>query len=291
MFHKLSVFTFLLFYFRTAKTLTKISHFLSQYLIKDEVHLNAQQIHDEAIEKQHKKREEIDSVLEVMWKYNQTYQAVVVQGGPQEHLWYIMDEVGSALNHSSTPNIKCSPFAYAVNGTIYSVMWPISDIKKGEACTRDFCPGLIPGEMPSQKEARLLACMPELPDEYPRSFLQDYAMTVSSTSTASNIQAKLEFCNPEGQKASLPGLSLRFYVNSNNDQIKAVLGSFNCSFTDKPEDATAIWVDKSLPSVDGGKMVNFLSGDDFLTRRDVISRLVTKKLGEVTLIVNNDMFL
>lgn len=216
-----------------------------------------------------------------MWKYNQTYQAVMVKGGPQEHMWYVMDEVGSALTHSNNPNMKCSPFAYAVNNVIYSLIWPIANIEKGDVCTRDFCPSLVAGEMQMQKEARLLACTQELPDEYPRSFLQDYAIAVSSGNAGKKMQAKMEPLQTKQPETPLPRLSMKFYVDSKNETIKSVLSSLNCSFTDKPELAEAIWVDKPLASVDGGKMVNFLSGDDFLTRRDVLSRMLMKKLGKV----------
>ncbi|KAK3752261.1 hypothetical protein QZH41_018659 [Actinostola sp. cb2023] len=262
---------------------TDPSQGLWPFLIKEEVHLTAQQIHDEAIEKEHQKSETIHSVLEAMWCYNQTYQAVLVKGGPQEHLWYIMDEVGSALSHSTTPNMKCAPFAYAVNGVIYCLIWPITDVDKGDVCTRNFCPSLTPGEIPMQKEARLLACLPDMPNEYPRSFLQDYATSLS-TGSCLNIQAKIEPLVSEAQKNPLPELSLKFYVGGKNDKVRSVLSSLCCSFVDKPDDATAIWVDQALPIVNGSHKVNYLSGDDFLTRRDVLSRILTIKLGQVRLL-------
>lgn len=204
----------------------------------------------------------------------------MVKGGPQEHMWYIMDEVGSALTHSSNPNMKCSPFAYAVNSVIYSLIWPIQDIEKGDVCTRNFCPSLPAADV-MQNNARLLTCMPELPDEYPRSFLTDYAIATSTGHATTKIKAKIEPLVTEESKTPLSRLSLKFYVDSKNDHIKSVLSSLHCSFTDKPEDAAAIWVDKPLSTVDGSKLVNFLSGDDFLTRRDVLSRMMMKKMGKV----------
>lgn len=55
-----------------------------------------------------------------------------------------MDEVGSALGHSETPNCICAPFIYVGRGTVsYSIIFPIQDIPKGGMLTRDFIPADI----------------------------------------------------------------------------------------------------------------------------------------------------
>ena len=61
-----------------------------------------------------------------------------------ESLWYINDEVGSAINHSDNPNFKITPFLYMPNNVMdkdmisFSLMWPIKDIKLEEVITRDY---------------------------------------------------------------------------------------------------------------------------------------------------------
>lgn len=218
-----------------------------------------------------------------MWSLNQTYQAVLVKGGSQEHVWYIMDEYGSALTHSSTPNMKCSPFAYAVNGVIYSLMWPVTDINKGALCTRNFCPSLSAIETPLHLEARQLACIPELPAEYPSSFLQDYATAVPTAKyTPHDVTAVSMATNSKTDKsASELKLSLKFFVEESCKDVRSVLGILGCSFVDKPEDADALWLRNQAISVISSQRVNTLSGDEFLVRRDVLSRMIHKKCGEV----------
>lgn len=55
-----------------------------------------------------------------------------------------MDEVGSSMAHSETPNCICAPFIYVGRGTVsYSIIYPIEDIPKGGALTRDFVPADI----------------------------------------------------------------------------------------------------------------------------------------------------
>ncbi|KAF8930335.1 tubulin-tyrosine ligase family-domain-containing protein [Dissophora ornata] len=94
-----------------------------------------------------KKQEIINRIMSEMWKYSQTYEYAVVDPSGQtkkESAWYIMDEVGSSMAHSDTPNCVCAPFIYVGRGTVsYSIIYPIQDIPKGGALTRDFVPADI----------------------------------------------------------------------------------------------------------------------------------------------------
>ena len=76
--------------------------------------------------------------------------------GQQSPVWYVMDEAGCALAHSSIPNCRCVPFACCTTGKFYSILWPIEDIQSGDVLTRDFCPPLSVDEPVLQKKARQL---------------------------------------------------------------------------------------------------------------------------------------
>jgi hypothetical protein len=255
---------------------------LPKVLIKDEKQLSSKQIYEEARDKEQFEKEQLDSILDNMWYYNQTYGAVLVKGGHQEHVWYIMDEYGSALTHSSTPNIKCAPFAYAVTGVIHSLIWPIRDINKEALCTRNCCPPLAAIETPDHIEARTLACLPEMPDEYPSSFLPDYALTVPTTKyTSHNVKTIPLVPDSKKQKSSSElKLSFKFFIEEGCENVKSVLRALGCSFVEKPEEAEALWVSKAI-TVTSSQKVNNLSGDECLVRRDVLSRMIHEKLGEV----------
>ena len=195
-----------------------------------------------------------------------------------------MDEYGSALRHSSTPNMKCSPFAYAVNGFIYSLMWPITDIEKGTLCTRNFCPPLSAIETPLHLEARQLACSPELPAEYPSSFIQDYALVVPTEKyVPHDVRAVSMAVDSKSNKSpSELKLSLKFFVEESSKDVRLVLGILGCSFVDNPEDAEALWLkSQTAYKVKSSQKANTLSGSDFLVRRDVLSRMIHKNCGKV----------
>lgn len=76
-----------------------------------------------------------------IWRYVGCYRL----GG--QWVWYLPDEVGSAIGHSSEPNIICVPFIHIVMNddntfptmTSYSIMWPIQPMRPGDPVERDYC--------------------------------------------------------------------------------------------------------------------------------------------------------
>ncbi|KAK1790343.1 hypothetical protein P4O66_014252 [Electrophorus voltai] len=75
--------------------------------------------------------ETVDLVLDNMWKFNQTYQ--LSQGSAEEKVpvWYIMDEFGSQVLHSSRPSCCMAPLFYAPQQIAYTVLWPLQDLEHG----------------------------------------------------------------------------------------------------------------------------------------------------------------
>lgn len=92
------------------------------------------------------KIERTNMIYKKMWSYIQTYSYSILQenGEPtSQTAWYICDEVGSAICHSSDPNVVVLPFIFSrgSSGMIpYSVFFPIKDIAAGEIITCDLVP-------------------------------------------------------------------------------------------------------------------------------------------------------
>ena len=53
-----------------------------------------------------------------------------------------MDEFGSSIRHNRKATVELKPFWYLPSKTMFSIMWPISDLKKGDEITRDYVYGL-----------------------------------------------------------------------------------------------------------------------------------------------------
>ncbi|XP_014475085.1 PREDICTED: tubulin--tyrosine ligase-like protein 12 [Dinoponera quadriceps] len=87
------------------------------------------------------KQEIIECVMKEMWRYNQSFSLNSRNVEESMPMWYIMDEVGSAINHSDNPNFRAEPFLHVSKGTSYTILFPIRDVAMGDEVTRDFVEG------------------------------------------------------------------------------------------------------------------------------------------------------
>ncbi|XP_048829046.1 tubulin--tyrosine ligase-like protein 12 isoform X1 [Brienomyrus brachyistius] len=83
----------------------------------------------------------VEQVLTHMWKYNQTYQLSHGSAEDKVPVWYIMDEFGSQVQHSSHPTCCMAPFFFGPQQMAYSILWPLQDLGFGDEVTRDYAYG------------------------------------------------------------------------------------------------------------------------------------------------------
>ncbi|KAM0026653.1 putative tubulin-tyrosine ligase/Tubulin polyglutamylase, leucine-rich repeat domain superfamily [Helianthus debilis subsp. tardiflorus] len=114
----------------------------------------------------------LDRVLNAMWLYLMSYRLADEEKIDETSIWYVMDELGSALRHSDEPNFRVSPFLYMPEGTLesavsFTILWPTKNVHYGDECTRDYLFGI--GEE-KQRSARLTAWF-HTPHQY---FIREY---------------------------------------------------------------------------------------------------------------------
>lgn len=56
--------------------------------------------------------------MDKIWMYVGTYRLVNEEQMDEECIWYIMDEVGSAIKHSDNANLAVHPFIYSPNNEL-----------------------------------------------------------------------------------------------------------------------------------------------------------------------------
>lgn len=104
--------------------------------------------------------EAVDNVFNEMWKFNQTYSIGSVTNAEERiPVWYIMDEFGSAIQHSNEPTFRAVPFIQMPQQVPYTLLFPIKDVAKGKEVTRDYVEG--PVTHPSFRDALLLPWFPK----------------------------------------------------------------------------------------------------------------------------------
>lgn len=81
------------------------------------------------------KKKELLKLMDLVWRYIGTYRLVKPGVMDEEPIFYMNDEVGCAITHSDTPNVKLLPLIYSPNNKVddpatytYSVLWPIQKI-------------------------------------------------------------------------------------------------------------------------------------------------------------------
>lgn len=250
--------------------------------------MTEKEISDRARDESHETDYKIYEVLDSMWFYNQTYQAVTQDGDKRKPVWYLMDEVGSAIVHSTQPNVKCSPFAFAGTGVFYSLLWPVADLKAGEMCARNFCPPLGVAETELQREARLLAFHSSLPESCPSNFVVELAKFPTTTKEnnvvidVSSLEARKENVNCFHSKGKK--LNLKFFVEQNGKEKRPVLRDLGCTLVASSTEAEAIWLERwNTPgqSIRCDARVNRLRGEEHLLHRQLLCTHVQEVWGSV----------
>ncbi|KAL5768517.1 hypothetical protein ACOSP7_015062 [Xanthoceras sorbifolium] len=192
----------------------------------------------------------VDRVLSAMWLYLMTYRLADEEKIDETSVWYVMDELGSALRHSDEPNFRVAPFLFMPEGNLtsavsFSILWPIQDVHKGDECTRDFLFGI--GE-DKQRSARLTAWF-HTPENY---FIQEYEKHFKK------LRVKDFTCLPTNSSSTKSlyhgdGCALRVYTDI--PQVEEFLTRPEFAITTEPKDADIIWtslqVDEEMKKATG----------------------------------------
>ncbi|KAJ7296034.1 hypothetical protein O6H91_Y148000, partial [Diphasiastrum complanatum] len=178
----------------------------------------------------------VERVLHAMWAYIMTYRLASEEKLDETPIWYVMDELGSALRHNDEPNFMVSPFMYLPDGTLdsaisYTLLWPIQDIYEGEECTRDYLRGI--GE-DRQRSSRLNAWF-----HTPREFF-DQAYKIHEQRLKGTVQKPLytAYCP---RTSILPNDGPPISVYTDIPHVLEYLKRHEFLLIDKPHKATIIW--------------------------------------------------
>ncbi|CAL8072971.1 unnamed protein product [Calicophoron daubneyi] len=100
----------------------------------------------------------LDSVCERMWRFYRYYKMAsrmilpFVQRNSDIHTlhWYILDELGSHIQHSDEPSFRMAPFFfYGKHTTCYIVLWPLRDLSYDDEVTVDYARHIKKSELRS----------------------------------------------------------------------------------------------------------------------------------------------
>lgn len=240
----------------------------------------------------------VDAIYEKMWSYIQNYSYSILQQDGQptsQTAWYISDEVGSAICHSSTPNVTVVPFIFSRGATgmiPYSVFFPTKDIEAGEIISRNFLPVDLKNE--ADQLAYLLAFEDRILLDDKISSKRDELIQLYRAKKAE--LANVKFTPPAAGKVLTAEESLNalkkegeatakkdaVFVCTDTPFIQQFLKLDNVKFTENPAKADIIWSSNDFQgwdSLEPHQIINQLPNENCITFKNNFAELIQKTYG------------
>lgn len=225
----------------------------------------------------------VEDILKHMWKFNLTYSCSALSSvEDQLPLWYVMDEFGSAVQHSDNPNFKIVPFLNLAEGIVYSLLFPLRCAHKGDEVLRDYVFG-IADEI--ERRARLL---PWIPSSFKAiDFLQsepseDYFISGRILETLPNIDALIP---KDTNGSALDSKPLKVF--SDYPYINEYLTSPKFSLVTDEHSADILWLTshfkqyKEFSELYPNKFINQFPFENVITIKDLLA-IVSRRNDSIT---------
>ncbi|XP_065347184.1 tubulin--tyrosine ligase-like protein 12 [Cloeon dipterum] len=214
----------------------------------------------------------VELVAEELWRYAQCYSLNASEAEERTPIWYIMDEVGSGVQHSDQPNVRIVPFVHLPDRITYSLMFPLEDLSNGTIVGRDFAEG--PETDPDVRKALLLPWQPETSfldepfqqSEPPPSFFEDGR--VAETLSDPDVEVDLD-------KIARP---IRVY--SEYSEVNKALSHPDFIIVNTPEEADLLWLThhyKDFKSLGPNRFVNQFPYESVITVKDLLCVVCRRK--------------
>ncbi|CAH1183005.1 unnamed protein product [Ceutorhynchus assimilis] len=206
----------------------------------------------------------IEDIFNNMWKINNSYKILNMEHTDENPIWYIMDEIGSALQHSDTPNCRIVPFAY-INDGIYSLLFLHENMEEGDLAYRDFAEGV---KDPRARKAALLPWVPnsfEEMDIKPQIPGEDYFLSGHIPEMLPNLD-KLTIKAPKKDK---------YLCYAQYSLVKKYLTDPTFEITDEEDEADILWYSEHFRdfkklSESSTKFINQFPYEYVLTVKDLL---------------------
>ncbi|XP_077281005.1 tubulin tyrosine ligase-like 12 isoform X1 [Temnothorax americanus] len=218
-------------------------------------------------------QEKIKNVTDEMWRYNQSYSVNYREIEDRMPVWYIMDEVGSAINHSDEPNFRAVPFLHTTEGVIYTLLFPIRDVAAGDEVTRDF----VEGQTKDPKKRRALL----LP--WAHSTFEDESFQQSEPDADYFLAGHIPESLPENLDAIKTDTGRKLKVFSQYSFVNNYLTDLAFEITDNEEEADILWLVshyktyKELNVSSPHVFINQFPYENVLTTKDLLSIVCRRK--------------
>lgn len=205
-----------------------------------------------------------DEIFDKVWKLCNTYSIGNAENiEDRMPVWYVMDEIGSAVMHSDKPNCRMVPFVYVNSQITYSLIFPTKDIQEGGFIFRDFAEGI------SGNTERAAALLPWVPYDF-RNLPQIPEIPNADYYLSGHIRETL----PDLKNAPEKVVLTKYRVYTEYNLIKQYLTDPSFELVDLEEEGDILWLTrhfKDYEKLSTEKFINQFPFEYVLTIKDLLN--------------------
>lgn len=229
------------------------------------------------IDDQLPEEEAVEEIFKKLWLFCNFYRIASAESPEgQIPIWYVMDELGSAIEHSHNPNFRLVPFFYLPEQMTYSLLFPIADCEHSEIVRRDFV------ENVTDPESRAVLLLPWVYNSF-EDVNFEHIIPEESYFLSGHVKESL----PDLTK--LEGSESRGYfkVYTEYDLIKEYLKDPRFEFVESEDDADILWYTKHFKTFEElsqtpNKFINQFPFEYVITIKDLLCIVCRRKNYQVT---------
>jgi tubulin--tyrosine ligase-like protein 12 len=242
--------------------------------------------------KPHKNEEKLKFISKNIWKMANSYRLASSEQLDETSTWYMMDEVGNAVEHSENPNSIMSPFLFAPNNKLdenvisYSILWLTHDVKAGDIISRDYLCGIDE----SRGRISRLNVWFDLPKHpfYEKARAHNKLLAIKTVEGQEYIKKFPDLNEKEKAEQKTKNYNLPkshpLKVITDNGLLIENLKSPNFAFTNDPKEADIIWLVANLTDnfeKFNGQFINQFPYEACIVMKHNLARTTYDGLGNV----------
>ncbi|XP_014671096.1 PREDICTED: tubulin--tyrosine ligase-like protein 12 isoform X2 [Priapulus caudatus] len=214
----------------------------------------------------------VEITLNEMWRYNQTYRLGNIDASAEEKLpvWYILDEFGSRIMHSSDPSFRAVPFFNIPSQMSFTVIWPMKDLNHGDEVTRSYV------ENESDDQIRAVRMLPWEPSDF--TYIDSKQLEPPESFFAASRENETLPCEDRLDKFSaVPPSDSKYKVFSNYSYVNDFLNHPRFEIVHNKDEADILWVRehfkdyKTFSEESPTKFINQFPYESVLTIKDLLA--------------------
>ncbi|CAH8541072.1 unnamed protein product [Schistosoma turkestanicum] len=193
----------------------------------------------------------------------------------QQIMWYVLDEVGSHIQHSDEPTARMVPFYYVPRKLCYSVFWPIKNLKKDDSITIDYV------EHIKDSKLRSYYLLPWQPNDFSNEPIEHTYTLTDEYFKSHRVQETLPIC-----QINEPIKRECYTVYTDLNQVKQYLTHTQFTFVDSPDEADIIWMYMHFKEFEKlsinrpNTYINQFPGEYIITVKDYLASLAASVASE-----------